>query len=68
VQSGTVKWYSEPKGYGFISPDDGGRDIFVHRSALQRGQTALAQGTRVSFELRQGKQGLEAGNVAELPR
>ena len=61
--SGTVKWYSEPKGYGFISPDDGGRDVFVHRRALPRGQTALPQGARVSFELRQGKKGPEAGNV-----
>jgi CspA family cold shock protein len=68
VLSGTVKWYSEQRGYGFISPDDGGSDVFVHRSALPRGQTALPQGTRVSFELRQGKKGLEAGNVTELPR
>ena len=68
--SGTVKWYSEQRGYGFISPDGGGSDVFVHRSALPRGQRTLAQGARVSFELRLGKKekkGPEAANIAVLP-
>jgi CspA family cold shock protein len=50
--TGTVKWYSDQKGYGFIQPDDGGKDVFVHATALERaGLRGLAEGQKVSFEL-----------------
>jgi CspA family cold shock protein len=49
---GTVKWFNATKGYGFIQPEDGGKDVFVHISAVERaGYTGLAEGTRVSFEV-----------------
>jgi CspA family cold shock protein len=52
MPSGTVKWFNEKKGYGFIQPDGGGKDVFVHISAVERaGLTSLADGTKVSFEL-----------------
>jgi cold shock protein len=52
MPSGTVKWFNEKKGYGFIQPDGGGKDVFVHNSAVERaGLTSLADGTKVSFEL-----------------
>ena len=52
MPSGTVKWFDEIKGYGFIQPDDGGRDVFVHVSAVQAaGLRGLAEGQKVSFEI-----------------
>jgi CspA family cold shock protein len=52
MPSRTVKWFNEKKGYGFIQPDGGGKDVFVHISAVERaGLTSLADGTKVSFEL-----------------
>jgi cold shock protein len=52
MSSGTVKWFNEQKGYGFIQPDDGGKDIFVHISAVQRsGLQGLRDGQKVSYEL-----------------
>jgi cold shock protein len=52
MNTGTVKWFNEQKGYGFIQPDDGGKDIFVHISAVQRsGLQGLSDGQKVSFEL-----------------
>jgi len=51
MQTGTVKFYNDQKGYGFIQPDDGGKDVFVHATALQRaGLRALAEGQKVSFD------------------
>lgn len=51
MQKGTVKFYNDQKGYGFIKPDAGGKDVFVHATALQRsGMTALSEGQKVSFE------------------
>jgi len=55
---GTVKWFNPQKGYGFIQPEDGGKDVFVHISAVQQaGMSTLNDGQRVSFELEQGRQG-----------
>ncbi len=55
---GTVKWFNSVKGYGFISPDDGSKDAFVHISAVERaGLPGLAEGQRVEFELQPGKNG-----------
>jgi CspA family cold shock protein len=58
---GTVKWYNASKGFGFIAPDQGGKDIFVHASALERaGVMALAEGQRVAVDVAQGQKGPEA--------
>ncbi len=55
---GTVKWFNVTKGYGFIAPDDGGKDVFVHVSAVTRsGIGSLHEGQRLSFELERGQQG-----------
>ena len=52
MNTGTVKWYNETKGYGFIQPDNGGKDVFVHATALERaGLRGLREGQKVSFEL-----------------
>ena len=66
MATGTVKWFNEQKGYGFIQPDDGGKDVFVHISAVeQAGMRGLAEGQKVDYELvtdkRSGKQ--SAGNL-----
>ncbi|MDA9463040.1 cold-shock protein [Bradyrhizobium sp. CCBAU 53415] len=55
---GTVKWFNATKGYGFIQPEDGGADVFVHISAVEKaGYTNLAEGARVSYELKAGRSG-----------
>jgi len=55
---GTVKWFNGTKGYGFIAPDDGSKDVFVHISAVERaGMRSLNEGQRISFELERGQQG-----------
>jgi CspA family cold shock protein len=67
VATGTVKWFSDAKGYGFIQPDDGGKDVFVHHSnILGEGFKTLTEGTKVEFEIREGQKGPEAANVAAL--
>ena len=61
---GAVKWFEPEKGYGFISPDGGGKDVFIHVTALRRsGVTALAPGQRVRVEVVDGKKGLEAERI-----
>jgi CspA family cold shock protein len=52
MATGTVKWYNETKGYGFIQPDNGGKDVFVHATALERaGMRGLAEGQKISYEV-----------------
>jgi CspA family cold shock protein len=61
MPTGTVKWFNTTKGYGFIAPDDGGKDVFVHISAVERaGMTGLADDMKVSYELRAGRDGRES--------
>lgn len=58
MPTGTVKWFNTTKGYGFIAPDDGGKDIFVHISAVERaGMTGLADNMKIEYELREGRDG-----------
>ena len=58
MPSGTVKWFNTTKGYGFIAPEEGGKDVFVHISAVERsGLTGLADDQKVSYELREGRDG-----------
>jgi CspA family cold shock protein len=64
MATGTVKWFSAEKGYGFITPDDGGKDLFVHHSAIAgQGYKTLAESARVQYEPEQGARGLQATNV-----
>jgi cold shock protein len=64
--SGVVKWFNGAKGYGFIAPDDGGEDVFVHFSAIQAdGYRNLEEGDRVEFNIEDGKKGLQATNVTK---
>jgi CspA family cold shock protein len=64
MSSGKVKWFNESKGYGFIEPDGGGRDVFVHYSAIQgEGYKTLSEGQMVEFEVTQGEKGPQAANV-----
>lgn len=64
---GTVKWFNDAKGFGFIQPEDGGGDVFAHFSAIQmEGFRTLRQGGRVSFELAQGPKGLMAQDIRAL--
>ena len=65
AQEGTVKWFSDEKGYGFISPDDGGDDLFVHHTGISgSGFKTLDEGAKVTFEATQGKKGMQAENVS----
>jgi CspA family cold shock protein len=61
MPNGTVKWFDSVKGYGFIQPDDGGKDAFVHISAVERsGMDGLREGQKVSFDLQPGRNGKDA--------
>jgi len=63
VAKGTVKWFSDQKGFGFIVPDEGGKDIFVHRSNIESVGQSLREGQKVEFEVGEGRKGPEATNV-----
>lgn len=67
MPTGSVKWFSDEKGYGFITPDDGGRDLFVHHSNIDiDGYRSLSEGAKVSYEEEAGPKGPKAINVAKL--
>ena len=67
MPSGTVKWFNTTKGYGFIEPSDGGKDVFVHISAVQRsGLTGLADNQKVEFELEEGRDGRQLASDLKL--
>ncbi len=67
MATGTVKWFNDAKGYGFIAREDGSKDVFVHHSNIAgSGFKTLAEGAQVEFEVREGEKGPEAVNVTPL--
>ena len=67
MPQGTVKWFDGEKGYGFIQPDDGGEDLFVHYSGISGGGfKSLEEGQKVSYEAERGKKGMQAVNVSSV--
>jgi CspA family cold shock protein len=67
MAQGTVEWSSDKKGYGFITPDEGDKDIFVHHSGIAgNGFKTLEEGARVTYEASQGRKGLQADNVSRV--
>ena len=67
MDQGTVKWFNDQKGFGFIAPDDGGEDLFVHHTNITaEGYRTLAEGQKVQYEAGQGRKGMEARNVAPV--
>ena len=67
MNNGTVKWFNSEKGYGFISNDNGGDDVFVHFTAIQgEGYKTLDEGAQVEFEIEEGPKGPQASNVVKL--
>ncbi|MCU0774459.1 MAG: cold-shock protein [Ideonella sp.] len=67
TETGTVKWFNEGKGFGFIAPDSGGKDLFAHFREIQgSGFKTLSENQRVQFEVTQGQKGLQASNIRTL--
>jgi CspA family cold shock protein len=67
TQTGTVKWFNESKGYGFIAPDDGGKDLFAHFREIQgEGYKSLAENQRVQFAVTKGPKGDQASNITAI--
>jgi CspA family cold shock protein len=66
MPQGTVKWFNQEKGYGFITPDEGGDDVFVHYTGITgEGFKSLEEGEKVSYEVTEGRRGLQASNVSK---
>ncbi len=67
MAKGTVKWFNETKGYGFITPDDGSKDCFVHHTSIKgEGFKTLQEGEKVEFEITEGEKGPQASNVVKI--
>lgn len=67
MAKGTVKWFNTQKGYGFIQPDDGGKDVFVHATAVERaGMSALVEGQKIGYELVTDRGKTSAGNLQKI--
>lgn len=67
MATGTVKWFNTTKGYGFIQPDDGGKDVFVHATAVERaGMPALQEGQKIAYELMSDRGKTSAGNLKRV--
>jgi cold shock protein len=67
MAQGTVKWFNDAKGYGFIAPEGGGKDLFVHHTAIVgAGFKSLAEGAKVEYEAAEGQKGPEAKNVSQI--
>jgi cold shock protein len=63
VATGTVKWFNDAKGFGFITPEDGGKDLFAHSSEIRAGVKSLSEGQRVQFVVKQGAKGPQAADI-----
>jgi CspA family cold shock protein len=67
MATGTVKWFNDSKGFGFITPDDGSKDLFAHHSSIQMsGYKSLQEGQKVSFDVTQGQKGPAAANIKAI--